>query len=59
MKNRQIDTKSTKQIRIDAGWHKLLRIEAAKGALTIKELVEGYFADCYSSTDDIKETKRK
>lgn len=45
MQNRQIDTKPTKQIRIDAGLHQLLKVKAAKLRLTIKALLEEYLAD--------------
>ena len=45
MKNRQIDNKSTKQIRIDAGLHQLLKIKAAKLRTSIKTLVEGCLAE--------------
>lgn len=43
--NRQIDKKLTKQIRIDAGVHQLLKIKAARAGMTIKTLLEGYLAD--------------
>jgi hypothetical protein len=45
MQNRQIDNKPTKQIRIDAGLHQLLKVKAAQLKLTIKALLEGYLAD--------------
>lgn len=45
MNNRQIDNKFTKQIRIDVGLHKLLKIKAAKAGMTIKTLLEGYLAE--------------
>lgn len=45
MQNRQIDNKPTKQIRIDAGLHQLLKIKAAQLKTTIKTLVEGCLAD--------------
>ena len=45
MQNRQIDKKSTKQIRIDAGLHRLLKIKAAKSGMTIKTLLEGFLAE--------------
>lgn len=45
MQNRQIDKKSTKQIRIDAGLHHLLKVKAAEGGMSIKMLLEGYLAD--------------
>lgn len=45
MENRQIDKKLTKQIRIDAGLHRLLRIKASNASMTIKTLVEGCLAE--------------
>lgn len=45
MQNRQIDKKTTKQVRIDAGLHQLLKIKAAKSGMTIKALLEEYLAD--------------
>jgi len=40
MKNLQVDRKTTKQVRIDVGYHQLLRIEAAKSGRTIKKVLE-------------------
>lgn len=40
MENRQIDTKITKQVRVDSGWHKLLKIRATEDGKTIKEVLE-------------------
>lgn len=45
MENRQIDRKTTKQIRIDSGLHQLLKIKAAKSGMSIKTLLEGCVAD--------------
>lgn len=45
MKSRQSDRKTTKQVRIDSGYHRLLRIEAAKTGKNIKEVLEGYILD--------------
>lgn len=45
MKNRQIDRKTTKQVRIDAGVHKLLKIDAAQRGESIREVLEGLLAD--------------
>ena len=39
--SRQIDTKKTKQVRIDAGVHQLLKIKAAKDGETLRSLIEG------------------
>ena len=43
--NRQIDKNLTKQVRIDTGYHTLLKIKAAKSGVSIKTLLEGYLAD--------------
>lgn len=40
MKSQQSDTKTTKQVRIDAGLHKLLKIKAAESSTTIRALME-------------------
>lgn len=45
MRNRQIDRKTTKQVRIDAGLHRELKIKAATEKTTIKALIEGVLAD--------------
>lgn len=45
MENRQIDKKLTKQVRIDTGYHTLLKIKAAKEGVAIKTLLEGYIAE--------------
>lgn len=45
MQNRQIDKKSTKQVRIDAGLHQTLKVYAAESKMTIKELLEDYLSD--------------
>lgn len=45
MQKRQSDTKTTKQVRIDAGLHHLLKVRAATEKTTIKELLEGILAE--------------
>lgn len=40
MKSQQSDIKTTKQIRIDAGYHKLLKLKAAEQGTSIKRLLE-------------------
>lgn len=54
MKKLQIDKKKTKQIRIDAGLHRLLKVKAAKSGISIRTLLEGYLADLLA-IDDSKE----
>lgn len=45
MKKLQSDKKLTKQVRIDAGLHQLLKIKASEHSTSIKTLLEGYIAD--------------
>ncbi len=45
MTNIQIDKKRTKQIRIDAGTHQLLKVYASQSGTTIKALLEDYLSD--------------
>ncbi len=45
MENRQIDKKTTKQVRIDAGLHQLLKVKAAESSTTIKAFLEEYLAE--------------
>ncbi len=45
MKKLQSDKNLTKQIRIDAGLHQLLKIKAASSGMSIKTLLEGYLAE--------------
>ena len=47
----QVDKKTTKQIRIDEGWHKALKIEAARQDRSIRELVEECLGDYFSLED--------
>lgn len=42
---RQIDRKVTKQIRIDTGLHRIVKTEASRRLMTIRELVEIYICD--------------
>jgi len=43
--NLQVDNKVTKQVRIDSGLHKQLKIKAAKQSTTIRDLIEGCLAE--------------
>lgn len=45
MKSQQSDTKTTKQVRIDAGLHQLLKVKAATSSTTIKQLLEECLAE--------------
>jgi predicted HicB family RNase H-like nuclease len=54
MSNRQIDKNLTKQVRIDAGLHQLLKIKAASSGMSIKALLEGYLADLLAVKEEEK-----
>jgi predicted HicB family RNase H-like nuclease len=41
----QSDQRTTKQVRIDAGLHKLLKIKAVESEMNIRELVEECLAE--------------
>jgi|GEM_PF-5950528 len=43
--SRQIDSKTTKQVRIDSGYHRILKVEASRDGKTIKELLEEYIVE--------------
>ena len=45
MTNRKIDKKTTMQVVIDKGLHRLLKIEAINAGMTIREFLEGHLAD--------------
>ena len=45
MVNRQIDKKKTKQVRIDAGVHRLLKIMAAETGESLRDLTEGVLSE--------------
>lgn len=45
MTSKQIDKKITKQIRIDAGTHQLLKVYASQSGTTIKAILEDYLSD--------------
>lgn len=44
MQNRQIDKKTTKQVRIDIDLHKLLKVKSAEAGMTIKAFLEDHIA---------------
>jgi len=43
--NREINPKTVKQVVIDAGIHRLLKIRASEAGQSVKELLEGVLAD--------------
>lgn len=45
MKSKQSYKNLTKQIRIDAGMHKLLKLKATEQGTSIRECLEGYLAE--------------
>lgn len=51
MTNRQSDIKTTKQIRIDSGYHQILKLEATKAGISIKELLDGIVSDWLSENE--------
>jgi len=51
MDNRQSDTKTTKQIRIDVGWHMILKMKATRAGKSIKQWLEDYLSD-HGVTED-------
>lgn len=46
--SRQIDKKVSKQVRIDAGMHKEVKIEASKLSMTIRDFVEAALGEVLS-----------
>lgn len=54
MKKLKSDKNLTKQIRIDAGLHQLLKVKAATSGMSIKTLLEGCLADLLA----VKEEKK-
>ncbi len=47
-KSRQIDTKSTIHVRIDRGWHQLIKIRAAERNMSIKGLIQEGFEEQFA-----------
>jgi len=45
MQNLQIEEKLTKQVVIEAGLHKELKLMAIRAGMSLKALLEGYIAD--------------
>lgn len=54
---RKVDKNKSKQVRIDAGIHKLLKIHCAERGETLRSVIEGCLADVLGA--DIDKTKRK
>lgn len=42
---RQSDQRTTKQVRIDSGLHRLLKMKAAESSTTVRQLLEGCLAE--------------
>ena len=51
---RKVDKKKTKQVRIDTGIHKQLKVEAAKSGRSIKSLLEGATVDIVGPINEQK-----
>lgn len=45
VQKRQSDQRTTKQVRIDAGLHRLLKIKAAESNTTVRQLLESFLAE--------------
>lgn len=43
--NKQVNKNLTKLIRIDSGYHKILKIRATNDGVSIKELLEGILSE--------------
>ncbi len=56
MKKLQSDKNLTKQIRIEAWWHKLLKLKATESGISVKTLLEGHLADIYKNETSKKPT---
>jgi len=54
---RQIDQRGTKQVRIDAGWHRELKILGARHGKTLRELVEQGFPETLAEYESIYTSK--
>lgn len=54
MKSQQSDQRNTKQVRIDAGLHQLLKVKAAEASTTIKELLEECLVGLLAIDEDRK-----
>ncbi len=52
--SRQIDKKTSKQVRIDTGLHKLLKRMAVDEGTTIKGVLQGYLAELLAVKSDTK-----
>ena len=52
MTKRQSDNKTTKQVRIDAGMHRLLKIKSAELGRTIRELLEEALTELLAIKND-------
>ena len=52
MNNRKIDEKTTKQVAIDAGLHKLLKVRATEAGQSIREYLESILAEYLAVEED-------
>lgn len=48
MQNRQVDTKTTFQARLDIGWRKVLLSMRARSGKTIRKLIEDALSEVYA-----------
>lgn len=56
--DKQVNTKLTKLVRIDAGWHKILKLKATASGESIKEFLEQIFAEVITP-EDLKDGKTR
>lgn len=49
--SKQVNKNLTKLVRIDAGYHKMLKLRATNAGRSIKELVEGILSDALAVED--------
>lgn len=59
MKKLQIDIKSTKQVRVDAGWHKILSLLRVELETPMRSLIEEALSNTYTVDKNGKPKKIK
>lgn len=53
--SKQVNTNYTKLVRLDAGWHKILKQEALDAEKSIKEVLEDFLTEHWELKLDKKE----
>lgn len=59
MKKLQIDKNLTRQVRIEAELHRLLKLKATDAGMSIKALLEGYIAEGLDKDNNSQFTKSR